>query len=642
MSAQAPTMDRPHRIPLVATIENRDDTLNKDAKLVNCYMEKNTKTGEYFLEKRPGLLKESQKSGNGNGCFHWNGDIYTIFGATIYKNGVSLGTVDSSNGVYRFVQVRGAPERLVFGNGVEMYYIEDDHVYQIAAFMPVYAGSFEIDSEYTIITTGNTDFLACGADAQPTNDAEVTSGDFVIGNIYTITYLGSYTKSNHVWQDKRTDFTLLGAASNTVGVSFVATGTGPSDKNGRAKPATPPTTTDVFTATDVGSGTGSCALNITSLEVGKSYKINFIGTSDFTKVGAANNVVGEIFTAVKAGTGTGNVLVANAFPENFCKGFAYLDGTLYVMDTDGVIRGTRDLDDPRIWDALNYITARVEPDKGVALAKQGVYVIALKEWTSEVFYDAGNVVGSPLAPVLGAKSSYGCVNADSLQESDDELFWVSSNRSASTEVVRMSKLQVEAISTPAIEKLLGEADLTTIHSWIFKIAGHRFYGITLKNSNLTLVYDIDQDWWYQWTDSTGNYWKMVGATYTTDQKHLMQHESNGCMYYLNTDYVYHSDDGLLFPVDIYTPNSDFSINRRKALSLMYFNGDQTPGSDIFIRVSDDDYQTWSNYRRVDMGLKRPMLQKCGTFVRRAWHIRHCANTSFRIRSIDLQLDIGAM
>jgi len=42
----------------------------------------------------------------------------------------------------------------------------------------------------------------------------VTAGSFVIGTIYTITTIGT------------TDFTLIGAASNTVGVVFTATGVG--------------------------------------------------------------------------------------------------------------------------------------------------------------------------------------------------------------------------------------------------------------------------------------------------------------------------------------------------------------------------------------------------------------------------------
>jgi len=42
-----------------------------------------------------------------------------------------------------------------------------------------------------------------------------------------------------------------------------------------------------------------------SFSIGASYTIQYIGTTDFTKVGAANNQLGTVFTATGVGTGTG-------------------------------------------------------------------------------------------------------------------------------------------------------------------------------------------------------------------------------------------------------------------------------------------------------------------------------------------------
>ena len=42
-----------------------------------------------------------------------------------------------------------------------------------------------------------------------------------------------------------------------------------------------------------------------SFKVGESYTIETVGTTDFTKIGAANNTVGTVFTATGPGTGTG-------------------------------------------------------------------------------------------------------------------------------------------------------------------------------------------------------------------------------------------------------------------------------------------------------------------------------------------------
>jgi hypothetical protein len=78
------TPDRlPTRLPFAIEAENRDDTTSKDARLVNCYLEKG-KDGGIHLQKRPGILVQSSlTAAAGSGIFNWNGDIYSIFG-TVY------------------------------------------------------------------------------------------------------------------------------------------------------------------------------------------------------------------------------------------------------------------------------------------------------------------------------------------------------------------------------------------------------------------------------------------------------------------------------------------------------------------------------------------------------------------------------
>lgn len=124
----------------------------------------------------------------------------------------------------------------------------------------VNAGSFVIGNQYSILVVGSTDFTAIGASANTigviftatgvgsgsgsatniptigkylsstgsttywaTPDAGggvsiVSAGSFVIGNTYTIYQLAN--------AGAQTDFTAVGAASNTPGVAFVATGVG--------------------------------------------------------------------------------------------------------------------------------------------------------------------------------------------------------------------------------------------------------------------------------------------------------------------------------------------------------------------------------------------------------------------------------
>ena len=474
-SSQAPTVADPKRLPLILEPENRDESTDKDAKLINGYVEKNDKTGEYWVFKRPGLLQTgATKSGNGYGVYNWNGNIYSIFGTTLYKDGTSIGTVDGTGGVYKFSSSLGSTPRLQLGNAVKAYNWDNTTLTQMSG-------------------------------------------------------------------------------------------------------------------------------------------VNFPG---------------------------------NTYTDAAVKGFAYLDGSTYVLDEKSYIHGcdvVAGLNRPDLWtDLTNLLGAQIEPDRGICLAKQLVYVLALKEWSTEVFYDQQNTTASPLGPVQGAKINYGCISADSVQEIDGTLFWLATNRSSSVQVLMLENLKPTIVSNKAVERLLGEADFTSVASFGIKDEGHRFYGFTLKNNNITLVYDMTDKMWAQWTDADNNYFKIVSSTYKSNTGRILQHETNGKLYLMDADYF--SDDGSVITVDLYTPNYDGGVRRRKQMTMMEFIGDQTAGSKFQVRTNDFDYDPtkWTNFRTVDMSVRKPTLTNNGTFMRRATHIRHACNTRMRLQAIELQLDIGTL
>lgn len=333
------------------------------------------------------------------------------------------------------------------------------------------------------------------------------------------------------------------------------------------------------------------------------------------------------------------------------RGLAYLDQTIYCMDQAGQIFGSG-FNDPSTWSTLNLVMANAIPGEGIELTQQLNYVIALKSNSMEVFYDAANPTGSPLSPVLGALSNYGGI-AGTVQTIDNVLLFASSNKTVSPQVVRVDNLQVTPVSTPPVERLLDQV-LTPVpatgppavgpSSWTFKHGGHRFYGLTFQGTGslvgFTMVYDIDQNLWYQWTDPNGSFWPVAAMTYDSMLHHVLQGISDGNVYVFEGDYEYPTDNGIVAPVDIYTPNADFGTRRRKALYKMYFNADQKDGSSLLVSRSDDDYKTWSVPRSVDLSRRRPEMRMEGTFTRRAYRFRHASPTRFRIRSVDLQMELG--
>lgn len=470
--AQADSMTLPPRLPLVITTQNRNSNFNKDARLVNCYIETDDQ-GELWIYKRPGMsLAFENTAASGRGVYKWGNVTYSIFAGQLYADGVAVvgaDGLDQTNGVYWFSAIKGATPKMVFGNGKKTY------------------------------------------------------------------------------------------AYDTVN-----------------------------------------------------------GLSD------------DLHT------------IDSDFPAETVKGIAYLNGATYVMQPGGTIWNSaiNSVSEAGDWNTLDFIDAQSEPDNGVALAKQLVYIIAFGEWTTDVFYDAGNPQGSPLAAVQGSTISYGCQNADSVQRIDDELFWLSVTQTGTVQVSKLAQLNHSTISTKSIDKLLQGADTSVVYSWQIKLSGHSFYIITLKNSNITLAFDIVENLWHQWTDTDGNYVPIVASASDTENRHILQHEDNGNLYYMDADT--YTDDSDKITVDIYTPIFDANTYRRKLLSAMRFVGDQQEGSLLYVRCSDNDYNSWTDFRVVDLSKRAPMLVNCGTFIKRAYHFRHTANTALRLKAVDVQYDLGTL
>lgn len=419
---------------------------------------------------------------------------------------------------------------------------------------------------------------------------------------------------------------------------------------------------------DAGMGTYTWNGNVYSIFAGKFYKngVQVASGLDTTggvytfseikgsdpKIVMQNGVQGYAYDDTALLSNNLHTTSGGTYPQYTVKGLAYLDGATYVMQrffgtllTPAVIWGSvvDSVTGSSDWDPLDFITAQIEPDYPVALNKQLSYVVAFKQWTTEIFLDAGNATGSPLQSVPGSKARYGCAHQDSVQRIEDVLFWLSTNQSASLQVCLMQNLQVRIVSTQAIDRLLNNANLSSgVYSWQLKVDGHLFYILTIVGNNITLAYDVVEDSWAQWCDPNGNYIPIISSTYDASGHKVVQHATNGCLYYMDSAYLYGDDNGNSIEVDIVTPNWDGNTRRNKFLSMLELVGDQQTGNYLTVQVSDDDYQTWSQPRRVDMGLPRMLLPDCGTFRRRAWWIKFNQYGPFRLSSMEPQFDLGTL
>ncbi|CAB4125443.1 hypothetical protein UFOVP58_140 [uncultured Caudovirales phage] len=184
------------------------------------------------------------------------------------------------------------------------------------------AGSLVASKQYVIGFVGTTDFTLLGAAANTVGTVftcsggaqsgtgwaspVLTAGFFVVGQAYTIVSAGS------------TSFTAIGAANNTVGTTFIATGVG--SGTGTASTSQVAIAAPAITDTTLNNEQLRQPLtNIaaTAMVSGTTYTILTVGTSSYTSSGATSNTVGVtfVFNGV-AVTGTGTVISGGVSSAN--------------------------------------------------------------------------------------------------------------------------------------------------------------------------------------------------------------------------------------------------------------------------------------------------------------------------------------
>lgn len=326
-----------------------------------------------------------------------------------------------------------------------------------------------------------------------------------------------------------------------------------------------------------------------------------------------------------------------SFQSILVPGAAYLNSRIYVATYENDVYNSSNNDDATVWNTLDVIKANNTVGYALGIVRHLQYILVFKGSSTEPFYDAGNPSpGSPLSRVDGVRIPFGLTSFNTVKSYNDVLHWVGQAEGSipsgvDYRVIQMRGLDPSVISTPYIERLL----IDGLYGNIVTFAGHRFYTLWGFSNELSLWYDIDQG---VWSEMYG----VLAIFNSVEVSGFMFYQYyNGAVYQLTTTKYYDFTDQAI-ETQIYTPNIDFGLDREKFLSGLYFAGDQVTGSLIQVRYSDDDYQTWSQFRQVDLSQKRPALWDEGSFYRRAYHLYHVANTPMRLRALGLQLDVGVL
>jgi len=327
------------------------------------------------------------------------------------------------------------------------------------------------------------------------------------------------------------------------------------------------------------------------------------------------------------------------FPSANVGTFAHLDGYAFIMDSSGYIYNS-DLNSVSAWTSGNNIKAQMYPDMGIGLIRYKQYILAFGSETVEMFYNAGNAIGSPLARVEQGFHRIGCLSSRAMTQLEDSLYWVASTDIGSFAVYTMDGNTPKRVSTPFVEAQIALAYGGTLDVSAAKIFGKTFVFVQ-TGSGQTYVYVEEDNMWHEWTSGNARLWyRFAGNTKATNVMYSISREStSGKVYRINPASPVFQDDGSNYTVTIQTSKFDNGTMYRKFMSRLELVGDQQNDSTpVDITWSDDDYQTWSTARQVDLSDERAYIKQLGSFRRRAFKFVNTSNSPLRLESIEVDVE----
>lgn len=337
----------------------------------------------------------------------------------------------------------------------------------------------------------------------------------------------------------------------------------------------------------------------------------------------------------------------NAFPTGtLVPGVAYLDTYVIVGTPDGKLWNSS-VNDPTTWNPLSYITSESEPDQLTGIAKHLNYVVAFSQWSTTFFYDAGGTPpASPLLPASTYGFELGCVNGNSIAQIEQSLLWIGQSRNTGPAVFILDGTSPTKVSSPNIDRVLTNSTLANVYAYAFKYNGHMFYVLTLIDLSVTIVYDVNEKMWYQWSSyvstSSGLVEQFFSPTFYAgnfgaNQEYYFLDYNNGNVYSMS-DTIY-QDNGYPIQFRVISPLLDFGTTKRKFYHQVEVVGDKIPAT-MNIRYSQDDYNNWSSYRQVNLDAERSNIYQLGSSRRRAWEFLCTDNQPLRLEAAEIDFDVG--
>lgn len=483
--------------------------------------------------------------------------------------------------------------------------------------------SQSLDTSSGYVGIGIVGLMVVGASSSATNK------DARFVNCFTITTTNPITGKKRVKTVKRPGWgTATTPAAGSIGNQILVwTGESPGTKVVSAFGGT--NSTIYVDTTSKGAITG-LATGLTETKVGSNVATVVISSSD--------NTAWYYDTA----TGSATKVTDADFPGNngytLAGTFSHLDGYACIMTTDGKLWAS-DLNSVTAWTATSYDSANSYPDAGIGCIRHGNFIMCFGTQSIQFFYNA-TLTPFPLKKADAKTIKIGAINADSISQIAETVFWVGSTAEGGLSVFKFDG-SVSRISTPEIDTNMILAGTSNISITTLRYYGRSF--VRVKAASVSYTYCIEENEWFEESTATPIATKIsstsIGSTMVNYA--VSNVSTSGKVFVINHSALVFTDNGAAYTARIQLDSMDLDTVKMKTWEDIELVGDrETASSPITLSYSDDDYQTYTTWGTLNLSDQRVHATRLGASRKRAWVLTSSAATPMGIEWLYGHASIG--
>ena len=319
----------------------------------------------------------------------------------------------------------------------------------------------------------------------------------------------------------------------------------------------------------------------------------------------------------------------------------FLDGFLFILKANAADLYNSNLNNPLLWTAGDFITAEMLPDRTNWLSRLNNYLIITGRQSIEYFWNAAIATGSPLqrndtpiklSGLIGGQASLG-----------NRLFIVGQQDISLPDVFVLEDFKMIPIGNEAIRRHLSSLNIDTaedIKGSIVSFNGHYFY--VLNTGTRCYVYDVESKLWCRWghgSTETFNFTHWLNVFSPTGYTTLFALSGNSTIY--KTSPSLYQDNGETFPVVVVLDNEEFGTYNQKNIHRLTVWADRpTASAPLTLQWSDDDYNSFNTGVVINLFSELPCARRLGRFRRRVFKITFTENLPLRLKSLEVDINMG--